>query len=139
MRPHPEPPIWATGIATNSPISATFSEAVQSSTITFALADFDITAPNVGGFIISIADEARADLVELLEIPANYKVLFLQGGASQQFATVPMNFLQVGKSADYILTGAWSEKAVSEAKVVGSARIASSPAIWTMPNRRFGR
>jgi phosphoserine aminotransferase len=59
----------------------------------------------------------------------DYHVLFLQGGASQQFAVVPMNLLLPGKSADYILTGGWSEKAIEEAKIVGKARVAASTGV----------
>jgi len=65
---------------------------------------------------MSIAAKAEADLRELMDIPANYKVLFLQGGASSQFAMVPINLLNGKKSADYLLTGQWSKKAVAEAK-----------------------
>jgi phosphoserine aminotransferase len=64
---------------------------------------------------MSIAAKAEADLRELMEIPDNYKVLFLQGGASSQFAMVPINLLNGKKSADYLLTGQWSKKAVEEA------------------------
>jgi phosphoserine aminotransferase len=60
--------------------------------------------------------EAISLLRELYAVPADYDVLFMQGGASQQFATVPMNFLPSGKSADYVVTGAWGQKAVAEAK-----------------------
>ncbi len=65
---------------------------------------------------MSIAAKAEADLRELMNIPENYKVLFLQGGASSQFAMVPINLLNGKKSADYLLTGQWSKKAVAEAK-----------------------
>jgi phosphoserine aminotransferase len=65
---------------------------------------------------MSIAAKAEADLRELMDIPDNYKVLFLQGGASSQFAMVPINLLNGKKSADYLLTGQWSKKAVAEAK-----------------------
>jgi len=65
---------------------------------------------------ISIAAKAEADLRELMNIPENYKVLFLQGGASSQFAMVPINLLNGKKTADYLLTGQWSKKAVAEAK-----------------------
>lgn len=65
---------------------------------------------------MSIAAKAEADLRELMSIPENYKVLFLQGGASSQFAMVPINLLNGKKSADYLLTGQWSKKAVAEAK-----------------------
>ncbi len=73
-----------------------------------------------------IIGEAEQDLREVLNIPENYKVLFLQGGASQQFAMVPMNLMK-NKIADYIVTGQWSKKAFSEAKIYGKAnKIASS-------------
>ena len=65
---------------------------------------------------MSIAAKAEADLRELMSIPDNYKVLFLQGGASSQFAMVPINLLNGKSSADYLLTGQWSKKAVAEAK-----------------------
>jgi len=65
---------------------------------------------------MSIAAKAEADLRELMTIPDNYKVLFLQGGASSQFAMVPINLLNGKKKADYLLTGQWSKKAVAEAK-----------------------
>ncbi len=65
---------------------------------------------------MSIAAKAEADLRQLMAIPDNYKVLFLQGGASSQFAMVPINLLNSKKSADYMLTGQWSKKAVAEAK-----------------------
>lgn len=65
---------------------------------------------------MSIAGKAEADLRQLMAIPDNYKVLFLQGGASSQFAMVPINLLGGKNSADYILTGQWSKKAIAEAK-----------------------
>lgn len=65
---------------------------------------------------MSIATKAEADLRELMAIPDNYKVLFLQGGASSQFAMVPINLLGDKTSADYMLTGQWSKKAIAEAK-----------------------
>jgi len=64
---------------------------------------------------MSIAAQAEADLREVMAIPDNYKVLFLQGGASSQFAMVPMNLLRGGNKADYILTGSWGKKAIKEA------------------------
>src|SRR5262249_13005297 len=70
--------------------------------------------------------EAIALLRELLGVPEGYQVLFLQGGASQQFAMVPLNFLPAGRQADYLVTGAWGEKALAEAKTVGAARVALS-------------
>ena len=65
---------------------------------------------------LSIAAQAEADLREVLSIPDNYKVLFLQGGASSQFAMVPLNLLRDKTSADYFRTGSWSKKAIAEAK-----------------------
>src|ERR1043166_6612249 len=68
-----------------------------------------------GKEFISIAEAAERDLRELLKVPSNYKVLFLQGGATLQFGMVPMNLLGGKKSADYIYTGEWSKKAIKEA------------------------
>ena len=74
----------------------------------------------------SILEEAEADFRELLHIPDNYKVLFMQGGASQQFAAIPMNLMK-NKVADYIVTGQWAKKAWQEAQKYGKAnKIASS-------------
>ncbi|MDR0840981.1 MAG: 3-phosphoserine/phosphohydroxythreonine transaminase [Christensenellaceae bacterium] len=70
----------------------------------------------------TIADEAEADLRELMNIPSNYKVLFIQGGATLQFAMLPLNLLKNGV-ADYIVTGAWSKKAYSEAKKYGKINL----------------
>ena len=75
----------------------------------------------------AIIDEAEADLRELMNIPENYKVLFLQGGASQQFAAVPMNLMK-NKVADYIITGVWAKKAWQEAKLYGTANAVASSA-----------
>lgn len=75
---------------------------------------------------MSIHAEAEADLRELLGIPANYKVLFLQGGASAQFAMVPMNLLRGKTSADYLNTGEWSKKAIKEAKKFTDVNIVAS-------------
>ena len=73
-----------------------------------------------------IINETEQDLRELLKVPANYKILFLQGGASQQFAAVPMNLMKNGV-ADYIITGRWAKKAYEEAQLYGKANaIASS-------------
>jgi phosphoserine aminotransferase len=73
-----------------------------------------------------IIQTAEQDLRDLMNIPDNYKVLFLQGGASQQFAMIPMNLMK-NKVADYIITGQWAKKAYQEAKIYGDARaIASS-------------
>ena len=72
-----------------------------------------------------IIDEAEADLRELMNIPDNYKVLFLQGGATQQFAAIPMNLMLNGK-ADYVVSGSWSKKAFKEAQLFGDARCVAS-------------
>ena len=74
-----------------------------------------------------IIDDAEADLRELMGIPQNYKVLFLQGGAYQQFAAVPMNLMK-NKVADYIVTGQWAKKAWQEAKLYGQANAVASSA-----------
>ena len=98
----------------------------------------------------SIIDQAEADLRKLMGIPDNYKVLFLQGGASQQFAMIPMNLMK-NRVADYIVTGQWAKKAWQEAKLYGQANaVASSadrtfsyipdcsdlPISWTLPNTK---
>lgn len=74
-----------------------------------------------------IIKEAEQDLRDLLNIPDNYKVLFLQGGASQQFAAIPMNLMK-NKVADYIITGQWAKKAFEEAKKYGKANAIASSA-----------
>ena len=79
-----------------------------------------------GPEFISIAAEAEADLRELLAVPAGYKVLFLQGGATLQFAQVPMNLLRGKGKADYVLTGEWSKKAIKEAKNYCDVAVAAS-------------
>ena len=79
-----------------------------------------------GKEFIAIHAQAEADLRELMGIPANYKVLFLQGGASAQFAVVPMNLLRGRSGADYINTGQWSKKAISEAKKFCKVNVAAS-------------
>lgn len=75
---------------------------------------------------VSIASQAEQDLRDLLDIPHNYKVLFLQGGASQQFAQIPLNLLPQDGSADYVDTGIWSRKSIDEAKRYGTINIAAS-------------
>jgi phosphoserine aminotransferase len=75
---------------------------------------------------IAITDEAESLLRELLGIPQTYKVLFLQGGASTQFAMVPMNLLGGGKKASYLNTGVWAKKAIKEAKLFGEIQVAYS-------------
>ena len=79
-----------------------------------------------GKEFMSVAEQAEADLRELMSIPDDYKVLFLQGGASSQFAMVPMNLLQKKMTADYINTGAWSKKAIKEAGNYCNVHIAGS-------------
>ncbi|MFN4327180.1 MAG: 3-phosphoserine/phosphohydroxythreonine transaminase [Azonexus sp.] len=73
----------------------------------------------------SIIEQAETDLRDLMGIPEPYKVLFLQGGATQQFAQIPMNLL-AGRSADYIVTGSWSKKAFKEAQRIGNVRCAAT-------------
>jgi len=79
-----------------------------------------------GKQFMSIAEQAEADLRELMKIPANYKVLFLQGGASSQFAMVPINLLRGKTSADYVWTGAWGKKAIGEAKRYCTVNVVAS-------------
>jgi phosphoserine aminotransferase len=79
-----------------------------------------------GKEFIAIAEQAEADLRQLLNVPANYKVLFLQGGATMQFAMVPMNLLRGKQSADYFNTGEWSKKAIGEAKKFAKVSIVAS-------------
>ena len=95
-----------------------------------------VSLPGVGMSILEISHRSKpfedilaaceADLRTLAGIPKGYRVLFLQGGASLQFSMVPMNLLPPGGSADYIVTGSWSQKAVKEAKRVGGVKIAAS-------------
>ena len=75
---------------------------------------------------MSIQADAEADLRELMNIPANYKVLFLQGGATSQFSMIPMNLLRGKGSADYLNTGEWSKKAIKEAKKYGAVNVVAS-------------
>ena len=79
-----------------------------------------------GKEFMSIAAEAEKDLRDLLAIPSNYKVLFLQGGATLQFAQIPMNLLAGKTKADYVVTGEWSKKAVKEAQAYCDVHIAAS-------------
>jgi phosphoserine aminotransferase len=95
-----------------------------------------IALPGIGMSILEISHrskpfeaiigQAEADIRTLASIPANYRVLFLQGGASTQFSMAPMNLLTAGATADYIDSGSWAEKAVKEAKKVGSVNVAAS-------------
>jgi phosphoserine aminotransferase len=82
-----------------------------------------------GQAFMSIAADAESDLRELMEIPAGYKVLFLQGGASSQFAMVPMNLFARGTRADYYRSGSWSKKAIAEAKRFGEVAITADQEI----------
>ncbi len=86
-----------------------------------------------GKEFMALAEESEHDLRTLLAIPANYKVLFLQGGATQHFAQIPMNLARREQVADYVVTGAWGEKAVREAAPYVNARIAARPhdAVYT--------
>jgi phosphoserine aminotransferase len=79
-----------------------------------------------GKEFIALAAESERDLRQLLQIPQNYKVLFLQGGATQHFAQIPMNFARREQTADYVVTGAWGEKAAKEAQPLVNVRIAAS-------------
>jgi phosphoserine aminotransferase len=95
-----------------------------------------IALPGVGMSIMEVShrskvfedviQKAEADIRSLAGIPSNYKVLFLQGGASLQFSMVPLNLLTPGSTADYIVTGSWTDKAAKEAKKVGAVNIAAS-------------
>jgi phosphoserine aminotransferase len=77
----------------------------------------------------AVHNEAIGLVKDLLSVPDDYHVLFLQGGASQVFATLPMNLLPAGKSADYLVTGGWAEKALEEAQRVGTARAAANTSV----------
>ena len=79
-----------------------------------------------GKEFVSVHEEAEKDVRELLDVPKNYKVLFLQGGATAQFATIPMNLLRGKTKADYIWTGAWGKKAISEAKKYCKVNVSAS-------------
>lgn len=79
-----------------------------------------------GKDFISIAEKAEADVRELMAIPDNYKVLFLQGGATGQFSMVPMNLLGAKNKACYVNTGSWSKKAISEAKIHCDVQISAT-------------
>lgn len=75
---------------------------------------------------VAVAEKAEQDLRDLMAIPDNYKVLFMQGGASSQFSMIPMNLLNGSGKADYIVTGQWSKKALSEAKRYGQVNLAAT-------------
>ena len=74
----------------------------------------------------AIIEAAEADLRQLMAVPDNYRVLFLQGGATQQFAMLPLNLMPEGGSADFVNTGSWSKKAIGEARRYGTARVVAS-------------
>ncbi|MBP7777416.1 MAG: 3-phosphoserine/phosphohydroxythreonine transaminase [Acidobacteria bacterium] len=103
-----------------------------------------VALPGVGMSVLEISHRSKtfeailarteSDLRTLGQVPPNYKVLFLQGGASMQFSMVPMNLLTEGGTADYIVTGGWSQKAVKEAKRVGTVHVAGST-----ESENFGR
>ncbi|HEX9918258.1 MAG TPA: SDR family NAD(P)-dependent oxidoreductase [Pyrinomonadaceae bacterium] len=102
-----------------------------------------LALPGVGMSVMEIShrsktfDEiiggAEQGLRELMGIPQNYKVLFLQGGASLQFSMIPMNLLPEGGTADYIITGSWGKKALKEAKRAGTINVASTAAFQPVP------
>src|SRR5262245_42130245 len=105
------------------------------------LVDFEGTGMSImehshrGKAYEAVHDEAIRLLRELLAVPDDYDVLFLQGGASQQFAVVPMNLLPQGKSADYVITGGWSEEAYEECRRLREARVAAT----TEKDKRYTR
>src|SRR4051812_32553706 len=95
-----------------------------------------VALPGVGMSVMEISHrsktfedlmhKAEADIRALAGIPSTYKILMLQGGASLQFSMVPMNLLAAGQTADYIDSGSWAEKAVKEAKKVGTINVAAT-------------
>jgi phosphoserine aminotransferase len=95
-----------------------------------------VTLPDVGMSVLEIShrskvfeeiiQKAEADIRALAGVPPDYRILFLQGGASLQFSMVPMNLLPEGRTADYIITGSWTQKAAKEARKVGQVNIAAS-------------
>src|SRR5215467_7793167 len=95
-----------------------------------------IALPGVGMSILEISHRSKTfesilaqtaqDIRTLANVPSNYQVLFLQGGASLQFSMVPMNLLDAGASADYIDTGSWADKAIKEARKVGTVNVVGS-------------
>lgn len=79
-----------------------------------------------GAVYEAVHNEAQERLLSLLGNPSGYKVLFIQGGASTQFAMIPMNFLGQGQTANYVMTGSWADKALKEAKLIGETHVAAS-------------
>src|SRR5688572_8134997 len=101
-----------------------------------------------GKAFVGIAEQAEADLRELLAVPKNYQVLFLQGGATAQFAGIPLNLTTPDSVVDYVNTGAWSKKAIGEAKHYAKVNVAAdaaepytsipAPASWKLsPNPAY--
>src|SRR5204863_2963136 len=95
-----------------------------------------VALPGVGMSILEVSHRSKvfeevlatteSDIRALAGIPANYRVLFLQGGASLQFTMVPMNLLPAGATADYLVTGVWASKAMEEAKKIGNVHAAAT-------------
>ncbi|AJY75839.1 3-phosphoserine/phosphohydroxythreonine transaminase [Paenibacillus beijingensis] len=79
-----------------------------------------------GAIYEGVHNETQALMRELFAIPGNYQILFLQGGASTQFAMIPLNLLSAGKTGAYVMTGSWAKKALQEAKLVGETAVAAS-------------
>lgn len=86
----------------------------------------------------NILNEAEQDLKDLMQIPDNYKILFMQGGAHLQFAAIPMNLMK-NRVADYIITGQWAKKAFKEAQIYGKANAIASSEDETFPIFRTAR
>src|SRR6267154_2326288 len=95
-----------------------------------------VSLPGVGMSVLEVSHRSspfedilartEADIRDLAGIPANYRVLFLQGGASLQFSMVPMNLLAPGATADYLITGVWATKAADEARKIGNVHVAAT-------------
>lgn len=81
-----------------------------------------------GKVYMAVHAEAIANTRKLLNIPEDYAVLFMQGGATGQFASIPMNFLAAGQSADYVNTGEWASKAIAEAQIIGAVKVVADTA-----------
>ena len=100
-------------------VIATFADGVQGSGMSV------MEMSHRGKEFMQIASEAEADLRQLLQIPDNYKVLFMQGGATTQFAAVPLNLADKGDTIDYVVTGSWSKKAHAEGQKFCNANLAA--------------
>ena len=106
-----------------------------------------ISLPGVGMSVLEVSHRSKpfeeilartdADIRALAGVPEHYRVLFLQGGASLQFSMVPLNLLTEGRTADYVMTGSWAEKAAKEARRVGSVNLKEwvSAPVWQDPAR----